>query len=321
MANSKFYPLNHFYPLNSSQLLFIEGPDAVKFLQGQVTCDIKQLSTQQVLPGAQCSPKGRVLVSFHVAQLQAEQLVLRLPANMLAQAQASLGKYIVFSKAKLQPASEQWKLLGLSGDLSAFEPLLGALPAKGHWAKCPAGYLWRLDDKRAELWCDATGELPYSDLLQRAEQIAQQATENDWDLLHIENGWVQISPQTQEQYTPQEINLTLIEGGVSFRKGCYTGQEIVARLHYRGQAKRHTHRFTLNSQQLPVAGDSISNTQGASIGHVVAIAQGEQHIALLACVNDQFAQTAQLAQTAEPLQWQPLPYQTTDSSNPAAPND
>ncbi len=305
----------YFYPLHHTRLLFIEGPEAAKFLQGQVTCDVRELAQQRLLLGAQCSPKGRVLLSFYAAQLQPEHIALRLPHSLAVPAQASLGRYIVFSKAKIRLA-EHWQHLGFSqADSTALQPLLGTLPAIGHWAAHALGYVWRLNDTQAELWIappqDEATQSVLKTLTTSLQALVESGTIQEgspdaWDLLHIRQGIAQVTPNTQDMFTPQELNLTLV-GGVNFRKGCYTGQEIVARLHYRGQAKRHLRRFFLASAQRPTLGDAISDTAGKTIGHLVNIAQSDAGYELLASVSDAHHQQAQLAQ-GDTLQLLSLPY-------------
>src|SRR5688572_185168 len=98
--------------LHQTQLLLVKGPEAGKFLQGQVTCDLRELSAPVTRIGAQCNPKGRILLSFRALQIDAETIALRIPASMLDKAKSSLGKYIVFSKAKLHDGDD-YTLLGL----------------------------------------------------------------------------------------------------------------------------------------------------------------------------------------------------------------
>lgn len=297
-----------FCHLPNTGLLLVEGPDAAKFLQGQITCDIRELTDQKVLLGAQCSPKGRVLLNFYAVQLQPDTIALRLPRNILEQAQISLGKYIVFSKAKLRKADDAYAIIGLhSSRLDDFSNILGTIPHEPlTWIDTPQGIIWRLDETHMELWLKSPTAL--APLGQSLAEVASLRTENDWNLAQIQRGITCITPETYEQFTPQELNLTLVNG-VNFRKGCYTGQEIVARLHYRGHAKRHTYRYHLTSPQAPVPGSLIVNSAGVNIGHIINIASsGNNQFELLACVTDEHINEAQLRETGEKLQQLPLPY-------------
>ena len=101
--------------LDNTQLLFIKGPDSAKFLQGQVTCDVRELSSAVSRIGAQCNIKGRILLSFRALQMDVQTIALRIPTAMAELAQKSLGKYIVFSKATLSSSTEDFHLFGLFG--------------------------------------------------------------------------------------------------------------------------------------------------------------------------------------------------------------
>ena len=105
----------HRVKLHQTQLLLVRGPDATKFLQGQVTCDLRELTDPVTRIGAQCNPKGRILLSFRALQIDDETIALRIPASMLEKAKNSLGKYIVFSKAKLHDDGANI-LYGIYGD-------------------------------------------------------------------------------------------------------------------------------------------------------------------------------------------------------------
>jgi tRNA-modifying protein YgfZ len=136
-------------------LLALTGPDAVKFLQGQITCDVRELGGQRSLLGAQCDLKGRVLTSFRVFQDGDEQLLLRLHRGLVEDTCAALGKYMVFSKAKLEDVSDQWSHIGLAGP-EATELLrahLGEPPEQpGHWCAIDGNRILRLDTERYECW-------------------------------------------------------------------------------------------------------------------------------------------------------------------------
>src|SRR4051812_48313698 len=102
-------------PLSQQGLLSIKGPDTIKFLQGQVTCDVRELANNQTRLGAQCNIKGRMLLCFLALQTDPEQVYLRIDKGLIANGLASLGKYIVFSKAKLTDATESYRNIGIAG--------------------------------------------------------------------------------------------------------------------------------------------------------------------------------------------------------------
>lgn len=295
--------------LNHSQLLLVHGPDASKFLQGQVTCDLRDLNNPITRLGAQCNPKGRILLTFRALQINPETIALRIPAAMLEKAKQSFGKYIVFSKAKLIDAQQEYFLYGLYGDQAAetAHKIFQALPNEdGGYVENGGNFLIQLDAHRYELWIHNTNAIEFE------QQIAASATPgniNDWGLLDIHAGVADICPETYEKLTPQEINYQLVNG-INFRKGCYTGQEIVARMHYRGKLKRHMYRFSIITDQNPTPGTAvINNTTGQNAGQIIVVVRANsQEIEILASVLDEQLEGLAIEGIPQKLKQLPLPY-------------
>lgn len=306
----------HLVKLHQTQLLLVKGPDASKFLQGQVTCDLRELSAPITRIGAQCNPKGRILLSFRALQIDADTIALRIPTSMMDKAKSSLGKYIVFSKAKLHDDSE-YNLFGLYGDgaKSAAETIFNKLPAENDgWIEKDGNLLIQLAQDRFEC------SIKSADATVFEQQLADHSVGgdiNDWELLDIRAGIADIYPETVELFTPQEINYQLING-INFRKGCYTGQEIVARLHYRGKLKRHMYRFEFSGNQLPAPGAALVNaTTRHACGHVVAAAfSAGNRIEILASLLDEQLDQVTLESSAEILKQLPLPYAIPTADEP-----
>lgn len=296
-------------PLPRTQLLLVKGPDAGKFLQGQVTCDIKELSQPVTRLGAQCNPKGRVLLSFRALQMDSETIALRLPSSMMDSALKTLGKYIVFSKAKLFSAQNEFVLMGLFGESAQKIAALffDQLPAGDDgWIAKDGSYLIQLAADRFECWI-AASEL--EKFIATVEPLTKEASIDDWQRLDIAAGIAEVYPESFELFTPQELNYQLVNA-VNFRKGCYTGQEIVARLHYRGKLKRHMYRCEYQAMQAPLPGTPIINSAtGQTMGAVVMAAAGaEGKIELLASLLDESLDEAQVESVAEKLSRLDLPY-------------
>lgn len=306
-------------------LLAIQGPDAVKFLQGQVTCDIKELTDGQVRLGAHCTPKGRMLASFQALQPPTEEVWLLMPRKEVAFAQSSLGKYIVFSKAKLVDLSENYRFWGFSGAGSAslLGNHLGSLPAlDASWQKGEGFWILRFNAQR--FLVGFTSEA--TPLINALTTSAELVDENYWTLLNIAAGLGEVRASSRELFTPQSLNYQLVNG-ISFRKGCYTGQEIVARLHYRGAIKRHMYRFALEAEApttnpLPSPGQRLVNSEGQNIGElVVAAVSGADRLELLANVaEDQCEDAFLLWPESDPapkkLGLLPLPYAIPKADKP-----
>lgn len=309
MPNPDLSTMTYLATLTNKQLLLVKGPDAGKFLQGQVTCDVKELNEPVTRLGAQCNPKGRILLSFRALQMNSETIALRLPASMMESAQKTLGKYIVFSKAKLQDGGNDFALFGLFGDsaAAAASTFFQQLPTTYEgWIEKDGSYLIQLAANRFECWV-ATATV--GSFLDAIEKQTQKVSADEWQLLDIAAGIGEVYPESYELFTPQELNYQLVNG-INFRKGCYTGQEIVARLHYRGKLKRHMYRFEYKNDQIPPPGTTIINSvSGQNAGTVVMAALNQQgKIELLASLLDEQIDQAKVESATEKLSQLSLPY-------------
>lgn len=206
------------------------GPDAATFLQGQLTADVAGLQPGQATPAGYCSPKGRLLASFVVWRVSAEEFLLACSADLLAPTLKRLSMYVLRAKCKLSDAGAEWPVWGAVG------PADGA-PA---WTARSAGgtHAVRLPDAQGQARWLVAGTL---------EAPALEAAA--WRQLEVHSGVVRIVAATADQFVPQMVNLELV-GGVNFKKGCYPGQEVVARSQYRGTLKR---RAVLLASPVPLA--------------------------------------------------------------------
>jgi folate-binding protein YgfZ len=224
MMNEKFlFPSEpSVYHLNDIAVIRLEGPDAEKYLNGQVTCDVTALPIGQSTLGAHCTPKGKVLAVFRL--LKRDQDLLMLYKKELADVQlAELKKYAVFSKVTISDVSEQYDILGIAGagtDIWQATQVKSGSFVETNWIQINPDRWFFLKEKEQPL----NVSLP--------ECIAV-----NWKALDIIDGIPQLSKQTQTEFIPQALNLQALHG-ISFTKGCYTGQEIVARAKYRGANNR-----------------------------------------------------------------------------------
>ena len=281
MADSAF-----FCPLTHEGVLAVRGSDAAKFLQGQLTCNLNYLSDTQASLGARCTQKGRMQSGSRIL-LPAARVLLAMATELLEPQLADLKKYAVFSKSKLTDESAAWARFGLSNADQTLAALGLELPAEtDSVVRTDALIAVRVSAARAELWVPA--EQADAVRTQLAAQL-QQAELNDWLLGQIRAGIGQVMPQTRELFIPQMLNLQAV-GGVSFKKGCYTGQEIVARMQYLGKLKRRLYRLSLNADELPEPGTPLfSHSHNSSIGEVVIAAKSDQSIELLAVLQAEAA--------------------------------
>ena len=292
--------------LDHERLLDVSGVDATRFLQGQLTCDVAALATGSSTLGARCNPKGRMQSSFRLLKLSDEQYLLAMDAELLEPQQADLAKYAAFFKVKLTDCTDQWVRLGLWGQQTA-AALAGA--GLGQADNPGTGLAIALNDHTLELWVPADQARATVDAL--ADQ-AQPVALNAWQLQLIRLGIGQVHSQTRESFIPQMLNLQQL-GGVSFRKGCYTGQEIVARMQYLGKLKRRMYRLTWAGDSLPEPATSIlDSSTGQAVGEVVTAARDDECIELLAVLQNDAAQLATLSLSdinAPSLELATLPYE------------
>ena len=278
MADSACFTL-----LTHESLLAVRGPDAAKFLQGQLTCNINYLDTHTCSLGARCTPKGRMTSSFRILQ-EGDGYLLAMASGLLQAQLADLKKYAVFSKSTLADESAAWVRFGLSGGDDALLALGLQLPQPADSVVRANGLLaLRVSEGRTELWAPAAQR---ASLLGHLAAHLREAPLNDWLLGQVRAGIGQVFDETRELFIPQMINLQAV-GGVSFKKGCYTGQEIVARMQYLGKLKRRLYRLSLAGSDLPAPGTELfSPVHGSSVGEVVLAAQAGEGIELLAVLQE-----------------------------------
>ena len=256
-------------PLDKEALLHISGPDALTFLQGQVTCDTRGLEDSGARAGAYCTPQGRVVSDFLLANLGGQHFALRLRRDTRAAAAATFGKYIIFSKAELDAERDDWRVLACWGPDSGnvLGDLLGAVPGERYGDVRGEGFvLVQVDEDGEEFECylDAAAR---EDLLQLIDEKMARGREEQWRCRQLRSGIGRIEEATSGEFIPQMLNYDLV-GHVSFNKGCYTGQEVVARMHYRGKPKRRM--YLAAAPEAPAAGTPLfSGGASQSVGNVV----------------------------------------------------
>lgn len=304
MADSAFFTL-----LNHEALLAVRGPDAAKFLQGQLTCNLNYLDERTCSLGARCTPKGRMTSSFRILQ-ESDGYLLAMAGELLEAQLADLKKYAVFSKSSLSDESAAWVRYGLQGADSLLLALGLELPPQADSVVRANGMIaLRLSDGRAELWAPATERAALHGRL--AAQL-EEAPLNDWLLGQVRAGIGQVFGGTRELFIPQMINLQAV-GGVSFKKGCYTGQEIVARMQYLGKLKRRLYRLSLAGSDIPAPGcELFSPVHGSSVGEVVLAARATEGVELLAVLQEDAKNNGRLnlaSSTGPSLSLLDLPYE------------
>jgi folate-binding protein YgfZ len=250
--------------LLSQGLILASGADAPPFLQGQLSNDITQISRSRAQLAAHCTPKGRVLATLLLWKTD-DGYALELPRELCESIRKRLQMYVLRSRVQLADASEQAALIGLVGaDAPALaRSELGLELASDYDVAQNEGVAAiALPNGRVQVVADiARGAEIWDRLAPRCRVMAEEI----WDAQTVAAGIPAITTATQDQFTPHMLNLDLV-GGVSFDKGCYTGQEIVARTQYLGQVKRRLARFATTARA--TAGAAVY-ADAAQVGTVV----------------------------------------------------
>jgi len=271
-ALSKELPDNIISPIPYYGILLTQGPDSRQFLQGQTTCDFDAVTDNQARLGAFCNPKGRMISSFLTARRDDQNYLLRMRRDIIDTTKAAFGKYIVFSKAEQVDISDQVIVLGLHGDkakAALIDTFENAPDEKNQLCQQDDQLILQLDEKGLTFECWLTVEKAEKYWAQLSQSLKPVGS-NQWQRLTIQRGIGELNPATIDQFIPQLLNFTLI-GAVNFDKGCYTGQEVVARMHYKGKPKRGLYRIQLRGKNVKEGQELFSDGEQA-IGTLINIA-------------------------------------------------
>lgn len=236
-------------------LIRFAGEDTQQYLNGQLSCDVNSLEPLHACYGSYSTPKGRMLATFLLWR-DAAGFFMQLPVSLREPIQKRLSMYILRSKVKAEDASGMRVLIGVAGkDAGAIlNPLFAELPAEPLALRSAEGAsVLRLSADRYQIIASPERAPQLWDALSKNATAVEHAV---WDWFDIKAGIAFIMPATQEQLVPQMANLDLI-GGVSFSKGCYPGQEIVARMHYLGRLKQRMYLANIEGPESPQPGDKL----------------------------------------------------------------
>lgn len=258
--------------LSHMGLISADGDDAADFLQGQFTNDIQKVDAQHSQLSAYCTHKGRMLASFRIF-LRNSTYYLRLPSSLLEPTLKRISMFVLMSKVSLKDSSNALVGIGYSGPdadkklAEHFSELPGDIDevaqVDGYTIIRVAGTV-----PRYEIYGDLDAMKTLWGILDvHAAPVGSSA----WESLNILAGIPTITAETSEAFVPQMTNLQVING-VSFKKGCYTGQEVVARMQYLGKLKRRMFRIHIDSDDVVSAGDKLfreGSASGQGTGQVV----------------------------------------------------
>lgn len=260
---------NVLVPLTDYALIRASGEDAAEFLHNLLSNDIKNLPADGLRFAGLCTPKGRLLATLHIWH-DGPDLLLALSADIQPAILKKLSMYILRSKVKLSDAN--LVLLGLAGPqaANAAQDALGAVPESTHIANVAGGQVLGLGGNRYLIALDPAVAVAAWPKLATQARPAGTAT---WRWIEIAAGQPRVVAATQEAFVPQMMNMEIpAVAGVSFSKGCYPGQEIVARTQYLGKVKRRMYRAKTDTALTPGADVFTPESGDQHCGALVTVA-------------------------------------------------
>ena len=248
---------------NASEVIWLDdlgmvrarGPDAVRFLQGQLSNDVTRLGAGAAALGGYHNPQGRAIALLRLVYWDEGDVLAMLPRELAASVAARLSKFVLRAKVKITDESTAWRIGGLIGAMPELPPVLGAQVRSG------GSVFVRIGDQRA-LVISAVGNPALV-----ADSVAGDI--EAWRRLDVAAGQPQVYAATSEEFVAQMLNLDVL-GAIAFDKGCYTGQEVIARAHYRGRVKRRMQRFISRGPCRLSPGDSGELADGRAFKVVLA---------------------------------------------------
>ena len=261
---------NKFIVLDKTSTIRVEGDDRIQFLQGQLTQDINLISQDKALYAGFCNPKGRVL-AFMLCYATQNSIYIQLESSIKESILKKLKMYVLRSKVSLNLLEEIFTSIGFLGSNVLFELDIQAPKNYLDIVQYHDIMIMRIgkNSERYQLMGETS---KVNEFIKLNFSAYSTMSLDDWNNLNILDGIPDIYPATQEIFIPQSLNMDLIEG-INFKKGCYTGQEIVARTHYLGKIKRRMYRAFIKSQVDLNPGDQVLNKNGEDIGQLVRSAK------------------------------------------------
>ncbi len=292
--------------LDEVALVRVTGADATEFLQGQFSNDLAELNPGDCQRTSYNSPKGRVLAILELHR-RAETYFIRIPASLVEELVDRLRRYVMRAKVQFEQFGKDHTAYCVFGaNPAAFVEAFikdPKNPPNGP-GESDQTQLFKTPDKNAQLLIASPADATRIEALGTAGLASPSA----WQLYAIRHGIPQVEIETTDQFVAQMLNLDLVDG-ISFTKGCYTGQEVIARTHNLGRTKRRMLRFVVSKSGAPAMGTRVV-TDDATAGQVVRAAACENGVELLVVTRLAALQTTlTLDGDDTPLKQLPLPYE------------
>jgi folate-binding protein YgfZ len=236
-------------------ILAFRGEEARDFLHRLLSCDVEGLADDAGAYGAYCTPKGRVLANFLLWR-EPDGFAMLLPRAIVPGIQKRLQMYVLRSKVTLEARADALVVLGASGPAAAAAVASLVGPPPGQPLRVARGDRATVISLAAARFIVTTPSASAPQVWDRLAGALRPVGAACWDWLEIANGLPWITDATQDQFVPQMANLELV-GGVSFRKGCYPGQEIVARTQHLGRPRRRLYLAHVRAAATPAASEPL----------------------------------------------------------------
>jgi folate-binding protein YgfZ len=286
--------------LSSLGVLRVHGADALSFLQGQLSNDVTLLTQPRALLAGYHNPQGRVIALLRLVQLAPGEVLAVLPRELIGTVASRLTKFVLRARVQLVDESAHWQLGGV---IAAARSAGNALPAEINGTAVIAGTVavrLAAEPARWLLLTPVTQKPPLDECTVAAPLL--------WQRLAIAAGEPQVYAPTSEEFVAQMLNLDAL-GAVDFDKGCYTGQEVIARAHFRGRVKRRMQRFVSTAPALlqPADAGVLDDGRPFKVVDAVALEDGRcEFLAVTALERDVTERPAAEGAGATPLRAQPL---------------
>jgi len=302
------------YKLPHLALIGVTGSDSVSFLQGQLTNDVAQLSPTKGQSAGFCTPKGRLLALFQLLQRD-DAILLSLPRVIAEPTIKRLSMYLLRADVTISDTQPTLLTFGISGAGSADR----LATAVGHKLPESPDETLQHDDLTIVRMAGSTERFLIVAPQARAERLSQElglkwteAGESHWRLLNIQAGLPTVLVETQEQFVPQMLNMDLLDN-INFKKGCYTGQEIIARTHYRGRVKRRMFRAAVTPAMAvepatPIYTAEAEQPVGQVVDAVASIAGQTEMLLVLQLEQSKNRKLHLASSTGAEINLLPLPY-------------
>ncbi|MFO7275641.1 MAG: hypothetical protein DIU56_001290 [Pseudomonadota bacterium] len=258
------------------------GADVVTFLQGQLSNDVTRVDVRRSCLAGYHNPQGRTIALLRLIALPSGELLALLPRELVAPVASRLGKYVLRSRVRIADASERWRLEGVIGDGARSD----AFPENVDEQRVDANRIVVRVPGRVPRWLVVSGSDESACASPDVDPDRARALREAWRREDIAAGLPQVYAATSEAFVAQMLNLDLL-GAIAFSKGCYTGQEVIARAHYRGRVKRRMQRFVSRGPLKLAPGDTGRLSDGRSFRVVDAVVLEDGRCEFLAVTNVQ----------------------------------